>query len=82
MSALEIIGIITAAGGAIAALDKWVVKPLKHICSKLDKIEKIEEQQKVIMRRLAQVMEHLITGNNVEQLRDQYNKLLDTAINN
>lgn len=82
MTTLEMIGVITAIGGAIAAIDKWIVQPLKHITSKLDKIEKIEEGQKILMRAQAQTMEHLISGNNVNELKEQYDKLLDYAINN
>ena len=70
MNLLQICGIIVSVAGAITAINKWIVQPLKHITSKLDKIEKIEEGQKVLMRAQAQTMEHLISGNNVKQLRE------------
>ena len=81
MNLLQICGIIVSVAGAITAINKWIVQPLKHICLKLEKIEKIEEGQKVLMRAQAQTMEHLISGNNVKQLREQYDKLIDYAIN-
>ena len=81
MNLLQICGIIASVAGAITAINKWIVQPLKHICLKLEKIERIEEGQKVLMRAQAQTMEHLISGNNVKQLREQYDKLIDYAIN-
>ena len=81
MNLLQICGIIASVAGAVTAINKWVVQPLKHITSKLDKIEKIEEGQRILMRAQAQSMEHLISGNNVDKLREQYDKLLDYAIN-
>ena len=81
MNLLQICGIIASVAGAITAINKWIVQPLKHITSKLDKIEKIEEGQRILMRAQAQSMEHLISGNNVDKLREQYDKLLDYAIN-
>ena len=80
MNFLQICGIIASVAGAVTAINKWIVQPLKHICLKLEKIEKIEEGQKVLMRAQAQTMEHLISGNNVKQLREQYDKLIDYAI--
>ena len=81
MNLLQICGIIASVAGAITAVNKWIVQPLKHITSKLEKIEKIEEGQRILMRAQAQTMEHLISGNNVKKLREQYDKLIDYAIN-
>ena len=53
MNLLQICSIIISVAGAIAALKKWIVDPLDNITSKLDKIEKIEEGQKILMRAQA-----------------------------
>ena len=74
-------GVITV-GGAIAALNQWVIKPINEISKKLEKVDKLEEGLRVLMRAQAQTMEHLISGNNIDELRLHYEKLLDYCINN
>lgn len=79
---LIVCGAIVTISGAIAAVGKWVVKPINKISQKIESVDKMEKNQKALMRAQAQTMEHLISGNNVDQLRDEYNKLLQCIIDN
>lgn len=72
---------ITTITGAIVAVNKLIIKPLHDITNKFNEIDKIDEGLHKVMKAQAQTMEHLITGNNIEQLRKEFEDLMDYAIN-
>ena len=65
---------VTTITGAIVAVNKLIIKPLHDITNKFNGLRKV-------MKAQAQTMEHLITGNNIEQLRKEFEDLMDYAIN-
>lgn len=77
---LTVIGAIITIGGGIAAIDKWIVKPIQFMTKELEKIDKLDEGQKVLMKATAQTMEHIISGNNIDELKVEYDNLIDYCI--
>ena len=73
-------GLTTITGG-IVAVNKLIIKPIHDITNKFNEIDKIDEGLHKVMKAQAQTMEHLITGNNVEQLRKEFEDLMEYAIN-
>ena len=72
---------LTTITGAIVAVNKLIIKPIHQITNKFNEIDKIDEGLHKVMKAQAQTMEHLITGNNVEQLRKEFEDLMEYAIN-
>ena len=72
---------VTTITGAIVAVNKLIIKPLHDITNKFNEIDKIDEGLHKVMKAQAQTMEHLITGNNIEQLRKEFEDLMEYAIN-
>lgn len=72
---------LTTITGAIVAVNKLIIKPIHDITNKFNEIDKIDEGLHKVMKAQAQTMEHLITGNNVEQLRKEFEDLMEYAIN-
>lgn len=72
---------LTTITGAIVAINKLIIKPIHDITNKFNEIDKIDEGLHKVMKAQAQTMEHLITGNNVEQLRKEFEDLMEYAIN-
>ena len=72
---------LTTITGAIVAVNKMIIKPIHDITNKFNEIDKIDEGLHKVMKAQAQTMEHLITGNNVEQLRKEFEDLMEYAIN-
>ena len=82
MNLLQICGIIASVAGAVTAINKWIVQPLKHITSKLEKIEKIEEGQRILIRSEASTLQHIITGDHIEELKKHQEELFDFILKN
>lgn len=80
--AIYVCGIIAAFGGALGAIFKWLVQPLNEIKDGMKQIERIDANQKVLMKSTASMMEHIITGNHVEKLKDDYDKMIEHIIEN
>lgn len=73
---LMICGIISAIGAAGAVIYKVIVKPFEYIIKRLDVVDDIRDGQKVLMFSTASIMEHIITGNHIEKLKDDYEELI------
>lgn len=71
----------TTITGAIVAVNKLIIKPLHEIINKFSEIDKIDDGLRKVMKAQAQTMEHLITGNNIDQLKKEFEDLMDYAIN-
>ena len=63
---------VTTITGAIVAVNKLIIKPIHDITNKFNEIDKINEGLHKVMKAQAQTMEHLITGNNIDQLRKEF----------
>ena len=72
---------LTTITGAIVAVNKLIIKPIHEITNKFNEIDKIDEGLHRVMKAQAQTMEHLITGNNIEQLKKEIKNLMDYANN-
>lgn len=72
---------VTTITGAIVAVNKLIIKPLHDITNKFNEIDKIDEGLRRVMKAQAQTMEHLITGNNIDQLKKEFEDLMEYAIN-
>lgn len=73
---------VAAAGAATSAVSKWIVKPLQKLNEKIEKLERIEEGQKLLMKSNATVLQHIITGNHINKLEEDYEKLINFNIEN
>lgn len=69
-------GIITGIGGAITVIKNTIIKPLQNISNRIQKLDKIEEGQIILMKSTASLMEHIITGNHIEKLKEDYDNLI------
>ena len=72
---------LTTITGDIVAINKLIIKPLHDITNKFNEIDKIDDGLRKVMKAQAQTMEHLITGNNIDQLKKEFEDLMDYAIN-
>lgn len=72
---------ITTITGAIVAVNKLIIKPIHEITNKFNEIDKIDDGLRKVMKAQAQTMEHLITGNNIDQLKKEFEDLMEYAIN-
>lgn len=72
---------VTTITGAIVAVNKLIIKPLHDITNKFNEIDKIDDGLRKVMKAQAQTMEHIITGNNIEQLKKEFEDLMEYAIN-
>lgn len=78
---LLVCGIVSTVGAAGAVIYKGIIKPFNYIIDKLDTVDEIKEGQKVLMKSTASMMEHIITGNHVEKLKNDYEELINFNIN-
>lgn len=77
---LIVCGAIVTIAGAIAAIGKWIVKPINSIVDKLEKVDKMEECQKMIMKSQSDILQHIITGNHIDILKDDYDNMVNYLI--
>ncbi|MCD2493322.1 CTP synthase [Lacrimispora sp. NSJ-141] len=88
---LTVMGIITAAGGAIGVIIK-VLSPynrLKKRVSKHDdllendnnRLKEIEESNKHICKSMLVLLDHEITGNSIEKLKNAKSEMQEYLIN-
>lgn len=73
---LIVCGVISAIGGAGAVVYKYIIKPIAYMSDKFELVETIHQGQKVLMFSTASIMEHIITGNHIEKLKDDYEELI------
>lgn len=89
---LSICGGISIIGGAVAVVWK-VIAPMIQICKKFEdmdrahkdyseRLDNLEGMQKIQSRCLAAMLDHMITGNGVEHMKDIKNDLLTSIIDN
>ena len=87
---LSICGGVSIVGGAFAVVWK-VVKPMVEIAKKFDamdkahteysaRLDKLEDMQKVQSRCLAAILDHMITGNGIDHMKDIKDDLLTSII--
>ena len=79
---IYICGIVAAAGGAIGIINKYIVKPIQEILKAVERIDKLDCNQKILMKSTASLMEHIVTGNHIEKLKEDYEKLIENCIDN
>ena len=72
---------LTTITGAIVAVNKLIIKPIHDITNKFNEIDKIDDGLRKVMKAQAQTMEHLITRNNIDQLKKEFEDLMEYAIN-
>lgn len=73
---LLVCGTITAIGGAAAVVVKAIIKPLQKISKDIEQLERVSEGQIILMKSTASLMEHIITGNHIDKLKEDYDKLI------
>ena len=89
---LEICGWISIIGGAMAVIWRQV-SPIVNIMKRITKLEekitkqdekmdKIETMQKQQSKCLAALLNHMITGNGIETMKEIRDELLDSIIDN
>lgn len=89
---LEICGWISIIGGAMAVIWRQV-SPIVNIMKRIttlekkitdqeEKMDKIEAMQKQQSKCLAALLNHMITGNGIEAMKEIRDELLDSIIDN
>ena len=79
---IYICGIVAAVGGAIGIINKYIVKPIYEILKAVERIDKLDCNQKILTKSTASLMEHIVTGNHIEKLKEDYEKLIENCIDN
>lgn len=88
---LQLFGAIAVLGGGIKIIVS-AVSPYKELKERMKKAEttikgaesslnRIEESQKVQGRALMELLNHLITGNDIEALKERHDELVEHYIN-
>ena len=78
---VEIFGIIAALGAAWGVIHKWVIKPINDRNDQINnheerlekgekRFEEITEMQKMNCKCMLALIDHEITGNGIEKLKD------------
>lgn len=87
---LQIFGAIAVIGGGIKIivtafspyrdLKEKVKKQAEKIAGVESSLERIEESQRVQGKALMELLNHIITGNDIEKLRERHDELVDHYI--
>lgn len=75
MELINILGIIAAIGTALGVIYKYILHPMEQLSRAVERIAVLDESNKMVLECLLAIMNNIITGNNVDKLKDKRDEL-------
>lgn len=75
MELINILGLIAAIGTALGVIYKYILHPMEQLSRAVERIAVLDESNKMVLECLLAIMNNIITGNNVDKLKDKRDEL-------